>query len=132
MQPGTGTADAEYVTLGYLALAHLHQARGEHAKARETLATFTELAFIADEPVGYGWMAQQEAEIGELGLHITLPLTERYLWDFATLPAWQGYGLYPRLLQNFLRQQLLPVERVWIIYAPEIDHLVWEWIKPGW
>jgi hypothetical protein len=41
------------------------------------------------------------------------------LWDFATLPAWQGYGLYPRLLQRILTQQPLPVERVWIIYAPE-------------
>lgn len=77
------------------------------------------LAYIAGEPVGYGWLAQQSAEIGELGLSFTLPPTERYLWDFATLPAWQGYGIYPRLLQTILTQQPMQVEKVWIIYAPE-------------
>jgi hypothetical protein len=77
------------------------------------------LAYIAAAPVGYGWLAQQTAEIGELGLRFTLPPAQRYLWDFATLPAWQGYGIYPRLLQAILTQQTLPVERVWIIYAPE-------------
>ncbi|HET7080392.1 MAG TPA: GNAT family N-acetyltransferase [Chloroflexia bacterium] len=77
------------------------------------------LAYIGAAPAGYGWLAQQEAEIGELGLRFALPPADRYLWDFATLPAWQGYGIYPRLLQHILRQQALPVERVWIIYAPE-------------
>lgn len=77
------------------------------------------LATIAEVPVGYGWVAQQEAEIGELGLRFTLPPMERYLWDFATLPAWQGYGIYPRLLQSILAWQDPPVERVWILYAPE-------------
>ena len=52
-------------------------------------------------------------------MRFTLPPTERYLWDFATLPAWQGYGMYPRLLQGILTQQPPEVERVWIIYAPE-------------
>ncbi len=77
------------------------------------------LAYVEQEPVGYGWMATQEASIGELGLHVALPETERYLWDFATLAEWQGYGLYPRLLQTILAQQLPTVERVWIIHAPE-------------
>jgi hypothetical protein len=77
------------------------------------------LAYIAAAPVGYGWVAQQGAEIGELGLRFALPPTERYLWDFATLPSWQRYGIYPRLLQSIITQQALPVERVWIIYAPE-------------
>ncbi|HEX6606942.1 MAG TPA: GNAT family N-acetyltransferase [Chloroflexia bacterium] len=77
------------------------------------------LAYIGAEPAGYGWLAQQAAEIGELDLRFALPPADRYLWDFATLPAWQGYGIYPRLLQHILRQQALPVERVWIIYAPE-------------
>jgi len=77
------------------------------------------LASIATAPASYGWLAQQEAEIGELGLRFALPPVDRYLWDFATLPAWQGYGIYPRLLQHILRQQALPVERMWIIYAPE-------------
>ena len=77
------------------------------------------LAYIEQVPVGYGWMATRDASIGELGLHVALPVTERYLWDFATLPDWQGYGIYPRLLQNILTQQLPTVERVWIIHAPE-------------
>jgi len=64
-------------------------------------------------------MATQEASIGELGLHFALPATERYLWDFATLPEWQGYGIYPRLLQCILTQHVPTVERVWIIHAPE-------------
>jgi GNAT superfamily N-acetyltransferase len=77
------------------------------------------LAFVEQTPVGYGWMATQEASIGELGLQFALPKTDRYLWDFATLPDWQGYGIYPRLLQHMLMQQSPTVERVWIIHAPE-------------
>ena len=77
------------------------------------------LAYVQQAPVAYGWMATQEASIGELGLHLALPKTERYLWDFATLPDWQGYGIYPRLLQHILMQQSSTVERVWIIHAPE-------------
>jgi len=77
------------------------------------------LAFVAQAPVGYGWMATQKASIGELGLQFAVPATERYLWDFATLPEWQGYGIYPRLLQHILMQQSSTVERVWIIHAPE-------------
>lgn len=57
--------------------------------------------------------------IGELGLQFELPETDRYLWDFATLPEWQGYGIYPRLLQHILMQQSSTFERVWIIHAPE-------------
>jgi hypothetical protein len=77
------------------------------------------LAYIEQTPVGYGWMATQEASIGELDLRFALPETDRYLWDFATLTEWQGYGIYPRLLQHILMQQSSSVERVWIIHAPE-------------
>jgi GNAT superfamily N-acetyltransferase len=77
------------------------------------------LAYVEQAPVGYGWLATREAAIGELELAFTFPQTERYLWDFATLPDWQGYGIYPRLLQAILTQQLPTVERVWIIHAPE-------------
>ena len=64
-------------------------------------------------------MATQEASIGELDLRFVLPETDRYVWDVATLSDWQGYGIYPRLLQRILTQQLPTVERVWIIHAPE-------------
>jgi LuxR family maltose regulon positive regulatory protein len=43
-RPGGGTIDAEYVTLGYLALARLQHARGEAAQAQATLVTFSDLA----------------------------------------------------------------------------------------
>ena len=75
----------------------------------------TYVAFVEQTPVGYGWMATQQASIGELGLQFALPETDRYLWDFATLPEWQGYGIYPRLLQHILMQQSSTVERIWII-----------------
>jgi GNAT superfamily N-acetyltransferase len=93
----------------------------DRSQARERLAGGHQpyLAYIGAVAAGYGWLAQQTAEIGELGLRFTLPPAERYLWDFATLPAWQGYGIYPRLLQHILRQQPPAVDRVWIIYAPE-------------
>jgi GNAT superfamily N-acetyltransferase len=77
------------------------------------------LASVEQTFVGYGWMATQSASIGELGLQFALPKTDRYLWDFATLPEWQGYGIYPRLLQHIVTSQSPVVERVWIIHAPE-------------
>jgi LuxR family maltose regulon positive regulatory protein len=50
--PDKLTVDAEDVTLGYLALARLQHARGEHAVAQKTLASFIDLAqrrgFVAD------------------------------------------------------------------------------------
>ena len=76
-------------------------------------------ASIEQAPVGYGWMATEEASIGELDLRFVLPETDQYLWDFATFPDWQGYGIYPRLLQPILTQHLPTVERVWIIHAPK-------------
>src|SRR4051812_7962832 len=77
------------------------------------------LAFVDQAPVGYGWMATQEASIGELGLQFALPETDRHLWDFATLPEWQGDRIYPRLLQHILMQESSTVEGVSIIHAPE-------------
>jgi hypothetical protein len=42
---------------------------------------------LHDMPVAYGWVATRSASIGELNLTITLSQRDRYLWDFATLPA---------------------------------------------
>ena len=67
--------------------------------------------------VTYGWVATREAAIGELNLVFPVPADSRYLWDFATLPEWQGRGLYPRLLQAIV--QVEQAERFWIIHAPE-------------
>jgi hypothetical protein len=70
-------------------------------------------------PVAYGWAATREASIGELGLTFRLPPGNRYLWDFATLPDFQGRGIYPRLLGAILAQESSSAERFWIIHAPE-------------
>lgn len=67
--------------------------------------------------VTYGWVATREASIGELSLVFPIAADSRYLWDFATLPDWQGKGLYPRLLQAIVQAEV--AERFWIIHAPE-------------
>jgi RimJ/RimL family protein N-acetyltransferase len=67
--------------------------------------------------VTYGWVATCGASIGELSLAFSLPEGERYLWDFATRPEWQGQGLYPRLLHAIVRSE--QADRFWIIHAPE-------------
>lgn len=90
-------------------------------EARRRLTTHHRayLAYIGAAPVAYGWVALEGADIGELGVQFTLPAGNRYLWDFATLPAWRGRGIYPRLLQAILRAEVENVDRFWIIYAPE-------------
>lgn len=75
------------------------------------------MGFIGKTAVTYGWVARREASIGELNLAFSIPTDSRYLWDFATLPEWQGRGLYPRLLQAIV--QMEQAERFWIIHAPE-------------
>lgn len=44
LRPGAGTTDAEYVTLGYLALARVQHARGESGRVHQTLMAFIDLA----------------------------------------------------------------------------------------
>jgi len=77
------------------------------------------VARIDGQPVAYGWLATSKISIGELNINVELPPDDRYLWDFATLPNWQGRGLYPRLLQSILEQEAQNAERFWIIHAPE-------------
>ncbi len=71
------------------------------------------LARLAGEPVGYGWVATREAEIGELGITFALPARDRYLWDFVTAPAWRGRRIYPRLLQAMLGGEA-GADRFWV------------------
>lgn len=77
------------------------------------------VAWIGSAPAAYGWVATVGASIGELGVDMQLPLTDRYLWDFVTLPEWRGRGIYPHLLQAILRREAQAAERCWIIAAPE-------------
>ena len=71
------------------------------------------LARIGGEPVGWGWCASAEAAIGELGIVRPLPGGNRYLWDFVTIPAWRGRGIYPRLLHAIVAGAP-DAERFWL------------------
>lgn len=76
------------------------------------------VAFLQDSPVAYGWVATQIERI-EPGLEWPLAANERSLWDFVTLPAWRGQGVYPRLLQAILQLEGLQAERFWIGHTLE-------------
>ncbi len=77
------------------------------------------VARLDGEPAAWGWVATRSAEIGELGSTFALPAGERYLWNFVTLPAHRGLGIYPRLLQAIVRAESREAERFWIAWAPE-------------
>jgi GNAT superfamily N-acetyltransferase len=70
-------------------------------------------------PAAWGWVATRAAEIGELGSAFSIPTGERYLWNFVTLAAHRGQGIYPRLLDAIVRAESREAERFWIAYAPE-------------
>lgn len=55
--------------------------------------------------------------MGELQLEFALGPKTAYLWDFATLPAWRGRGIYPRLLQAIVCAEA--ARQFWIMHAPE-------------
>ncbi len=76
------------------------------------------LAFLDQTPVAYGWVANRVGGVDEIHLSFTLPPRNRYLWDFLTLPAWSGRGVYPYFLQAIIRQEQHAVDRFWIMYAP--------------
>jgi len=79
-------------------------------------------AYVASkdgQPAAWGWVATSTASIGELGASLTLNSDERYLWNFVTLPAYRGLGIYPRLLQAIVSAESAEADRFWIGYAPE-------------
>lgn len=98
-------------------IAALNRIDVEEARARLRDGHHAYVATLNGRPVGYGWAATRRASIGELNLAFALPRDERYLWDFATLPAYRGLGIYPRLLQAMLRAEAST--RAWILHAPE-------------
>lgn len=101
------------------ALAQMNRLTLAEVQARRQAGHRPYVGFFQGTPVAYGWVATRDASIGELGLTFELPVGNRYLWDFATLPGWQGRGIYPNLLQAILKQELQEAERFWIIHAPE-------------
>lgn len=103
--------DQELATMARLPIAEV--------RARRAAGHKPYVGYYAGLPVTYGWVATLSASIGELDLTFDLPHGDRYLWDFATLPAWQGRGLYPRLLQSIAGREAGDAQRLWIIHAPE-------------
>jgi GNAT superfamily N-acetyltransferase len=77
------------------------------------------IARLHGASAAYGWVAAADADIGELVLPFRLHGSNRYLWDFQTLPEWRGRGIYPLLLQAILTDQRSESHRFWIITAPE-------------
>lgn len=77
------------------------------------------LARYRGTPAAFGWVATHSAFIGELGVRVTLPAGEHYLWNFVTLPGHRGLGIYPRLLDAIVRAAPAGVARWWVAYAPE-------------
>lgn len=98
------------------AIAHLDRAEVE-ARLRGDHRPY--LARLDGTPIAYGWSARNSASIGELGLEFAVPAGNRYLWDFATLPAWRGLGIYPRLLQAILAREAGEAQRFWIGHVRE-------------
>jgi GNAT superfamily N-acetyltransferase len=95
-------------------LVRLSALTADEVKTRVDRGHHPYLAMINDEPAAYGWSAWKHAEIGELGVDITLPSGDRYLWDFVTIPEWRGKGIYPHMLQGIIRSEAGNAERFWI------------------
>jgi hypothetical protein len=107
----TAADDEVLARINYISIAEVQSRRsGGHRPF---------IAYMNGVPAAYGWVATKRASIGELKLDFAIPADERYLWDFATVADWQGYGIYPRLLQAILRAEGHSASRFWIIYAPE-------------
>jgi GNAT superfamily N-acetyltransferase len=77
------------------------------------------VAYLQGIPVAFGWVASGRARIGELNHDFILPNGNRYLWNFRTLEAYRGRGIYPALLQAIINDQRGRAKQYWIIHAPE-------------
>jgi len=100
-------------------MAELQQRNESDIADRFTDGHRAYVAWHNEQPAAFGWVATRSARIGELGATFPIPTGERYLWNFVTLPAHRGLGIYPRLLQAIVEAESRDAERFWIGYAPE-------------
>lgn len=100
-------------------MARVNRISLQEVESRRRSGHLPYLGCLDNQPATYGWVAKREASIGELNLAFRLPQGNRYLWDFATLPEFRGKGLYPRLLQEIIAQEMPGAQFFWIIHAPE-------------
>jgi GNAT superfamily N-acetyltransferase len=89
------------------------------------------VAYINNRPAAFGWMARGKATIGELNHEFILPERNRYLWNFRTMEAFRGLGIYPALLQFIIGFEAKRGEQFWIIHAPENNASLNGIIKAG-
>ena len=100
-------------------LVQLQSRKAEEISNRFAMGHRAYVAYVDGEPAAFGWVATRVAVIGELGATFELPSGERYLWNFVTLPAHRGKGIYPRLIDAIVRAESAEADRFWIAYAPE-------------
>lgn len=93
-------------------LATLHGVSQANIEKRLATANNAYIAFLAEQPAGYGWSADRTVGVGDIDWPLGPP--DRGLWDFATLPAFRGRGIYPHLLQAILRAEEAEAARFWI------------------
>ncbi len=96
--------------------------QGRHLSEMENRLADGHRAYVATiegAPAAWGWVATRSATIGELKASFTLPSADRYLWNFVTLAAFRGRGIYPRLIDAIVQAESVEGERFWIAYAPE-------------
>jgi GNAT superfamily N-acetyltransferase len=95
-------------------LAQLHDIDEAVIQARFDEGARCYVAFLDNIPAGYGWVGTKVGHIREVGLEWTLGEPDCVLWDFVTLPAYRGRGVYPHLLQAIIRAEAAHAERFWI------------------
>lgn len=93
-------------------LARLHKVEATKIEERLADANTAYVAFIENEPAGYGWSGANSVGVAD----IFWPMTpqSRGLWDFFTLASARGRGVYPRLLQAILRREQNEAEKFWL------------------
>ncbi|HUS14000.1 MAG TPA: helix-turn-helix transcriptional regulator, partial [Chloroflexia bacterium] len=111
-QPGTATADGEFVLLGYLALARLQQARGEPAQAHATLTAGADLARRR------GFVAHLVTRVAALQTQLALSRG-----NLPAAVAWaDASGLTADDELHFTREpEYLVLARIWIAQAAQRD-----------
>lgn len=77
------------------------------------------VAVVDGVPAAWGWVATSAASIGEVRTSFRVPRGDRYLWNFVTLPAFRGRGVYPRLLEAIMAAESARARGFWIAWAPE-------------
>jgi len=102
-----------------LPMSALQERTREEIERRFAAGHRAYVAYAGDEPAAWGWVATRSAEIGELAMAFDIPAGDRYLWNFVTLPAHRGRGIYPRLLDAIVGAESGEADRFWIAYAPE-------------